>query len=503
MDHFIVSARKYRPSTFVSVIGQASITTTLKNAILRKHLAQAYLFCGPRGVGKTTCARIFAKTINCLNLTADTEPCNECESCKSFNENRSLNIHELDAASNNSVEDIRTLIDKVRIPPQIGRYSVYIIDEVHMLSNAAFNAFLKTLEEPPEHVVFILATTEVHKLPATIVSRTQRHSFKAIPEDQVVKHLKSIAKKEKIEIDDEALKLLARHGNGSFRDSISLLDQLSSQQGKVTAETVELFLGVAPSNQLADLLDAIVSGGTGRVITTIGSLLNSGLTPSGIANQLAVHIRDQIVAGKNMPLVTLLGELLTVHGATNQQLTLETILLRAAVQNTDAATPAVAKAPSAQTISTPQKTAKVSEVKAEQKSEKQKPKASFDKPLPAGFAIQENWAKILATIKAKNNPLYTVLRLAHPSVAEGSLTIAFAFEFHQKRADDAKHKAIIADCLQEATSYSAVVETRLDKSLGSPEPVVIERPSPPTDPAHASVIAGIRDIMGGGEVVNV
>ncbi len=231
MDHFIVSARKYRPSTFVSVIGQASITTTLKNAILRKHLAQAYLFCGPRGVGKTTCARIFAKTINCLNLTADTEPCNECESCKSFNENRSLNIHELDAASNNSVEDIRTLIEKVRIPPQIGRYSVYIIDEVHMLSNAAFNAFLKTLEEPPSHAIFILATTEKHKIIPTILSRCQIFDFNRIRVEDMVRFLDYIAKAEKVSTETDALNIIAQKADGAMRDALSIFDQVVSFSG--------------------------------------------------------------------------------------------------------------------------------------------------------------------------------------------------------------------------------------------------------------------------------
>ena len=214
MESFIVSARKYRPFTFKSVVGQSALTTTLKNAIKGNHLAHAYLFCGPRGVGKTTCARIFAKTINCQNLSDDFEACNECESCKSFNDQRSYNIHELDAASNNSVDDIRSLTDQVRIPPQIGKYSVYIIDEVHMLSQSAFNAFLKTLEEPPAHAIFILATTEKHKIIPTILSRCQIYDFNRISVSDTVQHLKYVASMEHVTIDDNALNIIAQKSYG-------------------------------------------------------------------------------------------------------------------------------------------------------------------------------------------------------------------------------------------------------------------------------------------------
>src|SRR5690554_7200852 len=228
---YIVSARKYRPGTFASVEGQENITTTLKNAIKNEQLAHAYLFCGPRGVGKTTCARIFAKTINCQNIGADYEACNECASCKSFNENKSLNIHELDAASNNSVDDIRLLIDKVRIPPQIGRYSVYIIDEVHMLSSQAFNAFLKTLEEPPKHALFILATTEKHKIIPTILSRCQIFDFNRIGVADIVSHLEYVAKNEGVNAEPEALNVIAQKADGAMRDGLSIFDQIVSFTG--------------------------------------------------------------------------------------------------------------------------------------------------------------------------------------------------------------------------------------------------------------------------------
>ena len=239
MENYIVSARKYRPSTFDTVVGQRALTTTLKNAIANHKLAHAYLFCGPRGVGKTTCARIFAKTINCLHPTSEGEACNECESCKAFNEQRSYNIHELDAASNNSVEDIRSLIEQVRIPPQIGKYKVYIIDEVHMLSTAAFNAFLKTLEEPPQHAIFILATTEKHKILPTILSRCQIYDFSRITVNDTVEHLENVARKEHIEAEPEALNVIAQKADGGMRDALSIFDQVVSfTNGHITYQSV-------------------------------------------------------------------------------------------------------------------------------------------------------------------------------------------------------------------------------------------------------------------------
>ena len=239
MENYIVSARKYRPSTFDTVVGQRALTITLKNAIANHKLAHAYLFCGPRGVGKTTCARIFAKTINCLHPTSEGEACNACESCVAFNEQRSYNIHELDAASNNSVEDIRSLIEQVRIPPQVGKYKVYIIDEVHMLSQAAFNAFLKTLEEPPRHAIFILATTEKHKILPTILSRCQIYDFNRISVNDMVEHLESVASKEHIDAEPEALTVIAQKADGGMRDALSIFDQVASfTNGHITYRSV-------------------------------------------------------------------------------------------------------------------------------------------------------------------------------------------------------------------------------------------------------------------------
>ncbi|MBN2893061.1 MAG: DNA polymerase III subunit gamma/tau [Bacteroidales bacterium] len=296
-ENFIVSARKYRPSDFDSVVGQRSITTTLKNAIKTNQLAHAYLFCGPRGVGKTTCARIFAKTINCQNLTEETEACNECQSCTAFNSNRSMNIHELDAASNNSVEDIRKLIDQVRIPPQIGHYSVYIIDEVHMLSTQAFNAFLKTLEEPPEHAIFILATTEKHKILPTILSRCQIFDFNRIQVLDIVDHLQNIAKKEEIEAEPEALNIIAQKADGGLRDALSFFDQIASFSDKhITYEKVIQSLNVLDYDYYFKLTDSFLTGEYVFSLTIFNDILNNGFDASNFIVGLSEHFRDLLVS---------------------------------------------------------------------------------------------------------------------------------------------------------------------------------------------------------------
>ena len=277
MENYIVSARKYRPATFDTVVGQRALTTTLKNAIANQKLAHAYLFCGPRGVGKTTCARIFAKTINCLHPTADGEACNECESCRAFNEQRSYNIHELDAASNNSVEDIRSLIEQVRIPPQIGKYKVYIIDEVHMLSQAAFNAFLKTLEEPPHHAIFILATTEKHKILPTILSRCQIYDFNRISVNDTVEHLENVARKEHIEAEPEALNVIAQKADGGMRDALSIFDQVVSfTNGHITYQSVIENLNVLDYEYYFKLTDAFLENRVSDCLLTFNEVLKKG-----------------------------------------------------------------------------------------------------------------------------------------------------------------------------------------------------------------------------------
>ncbi len=290
---FIVSARKYRPDTFDTVVGQGSITATLKNAIRTRHLAQAYLFCGPRGIGKTTCARIFAKTINCSNLSDNVEACNACESCESFNQIRSYNIHELDAASNNSVEDIRLLIEKVRIPPQIGNYSVYIIDEVHMLSQSAFNAFLKTLEEPPKHAIFIMATTEKHKILPTILSRCQIFDFGRIKVPDIVAYLEQIAKKEKITFETDALNIIAQKADGAMRDALSIFDQLSSfSEGNITYQKVIENLNVLDYEYYFRLTDNFLNGNVSDSLIVFDEILTRGFDAQNFINGLSRHLRD-------------------------------------------------------------------------------------------------------------------------------------------------------------------------------------------------------------------
>ncbi len=296
MENFIVSARKYRPDNFASVVGQEAITQTLKNAIKNQHIAQAYLFCGPRGVGKTTCARIYAKIINCKNLTSSIEACNECESCLSFNQSRSYNIHELDAASNNSVDDIRNLIDQVRIPPQIGKYSVYIIDEVHMLSQQAFNAFLKTLEEPPKHAVFILATTEKHKIIPTILSRCQIFDFNRIKIDDIVKFLEQIANKEKIKFEPEAFHIIAQKADGAMRDALSIFDQVVSfSENNITYEKVIENLNVLDYEYYFKQVDVFLNNDVAQALLIFDEILDNGFDGNQFINGLSAHLRDLLV----------------------------------------------------------------------------------------------------------------------------------------------------------------------------------------------------------------
>ena len=303
MEQYIVSARKYRPQTFMSVVGQAALTATLKNAIANNHLAHAYLFCGPRGVGKTTCARIFAKTINCLNPTANGEACNECESCKAFNEQRSFNIHELDAASNNSVDDIRNLVDQVRIPPQIGKYSVYIVDEVHMLSAAAFNAFLKTLEEPPAHAIFILATTEKHKIIPTILSRCQIYDFNRITINDTVAHLQYVAKNEGVEAEDMALNVIAQKADGAMRDALSIFDQVVSFCGnKITYQGVISNLNVLDYDYYFRLVDALLQNRVPEALMIFDEVLSKGFEGQHFVGGLSSHLRDLMVSRDEMTL---------------------------------------------------------------------------------------------------------------------------------------------------------------------------------------------------------
>ncbi len=315
MENYIVSARKYRPETFQTVIGQPAITTTLKNAIRTRQLAHAYLFCGPRGIGKTTCARIFAKTINCFHITENTEACNECESCLSFNSSRSYNIHELDGASNNSVDDIRSLIEQVRIPPQIGKYSIYIIDEVHMLSPNAFNAFLKTLEEPPSHAIFILATTEKHKIIPTILSRCQIFDFNRIKMEDIAIHLENIAKAENIEAERAGLDIISQKADGAMRDALSIFDQIVSfSGGKITYQNVIDNLNVLDYDYFFRLTDSILTGNIPAALMIFNEVLDRGFDGHNFINGLSRHFRDLLVCRDEVTI-----QLLEVGAAIREQ----------------------------------------------------------------------------------------------------------------------------------------------------------------------------------------
>lgn len=306
MDNFIVSARKYRPTTFHSVVGQDSITSTLKNAVKTKQVAQAFLFCGPRGVGKTTCARIFAKALNCLNPTGDSEPCNECESCRAFNDSASFNVFELDAASNNSVEDMRSLVEQVHIPPQGAKYKVYIIDEVHMLSGSAFNAFLKTLEEPPAYAKFIMATTEKHKILPTILSRCQVYDFKRINDNDIVKHLQYVSQQEGVTAEEEALRVVATKADGALRDALSIFDQLVSFTGKnVTYQATISNLNVLDVDNYFKVTDYLLSDDASPALLLFDDILAKGFDAQNFVSGLASHFRNLLIA-KNQQTVRLL-----------------------------------------------------------------------------------------------------------------------------------------------------------------------------------------------------
>ena len=297
MEEYIVSARKYRPMTFDSVVGQKALTTTLKNAVKSGKLAHAYLFCGPRGVGKTTCARIFAKAINCMNPTQDGEACGECESCKAFAEQRSYNIFELDAASNNSVEHIKSLMEQTRIPPQVGKYKVFIIDEVHMLSSAAFNAFLKTLEEPPAHVIFILATTEKHKILPTILSRCQIYDFERMTVENTISHLKNVAQKEGITYEEEALAIIAEKADGGMRDALSIFDQAASFcQGNITYAKVIEDLNELDADNYFRMVDLALENKVSDIMVLLNSIIEKGFDGGNLINGLASHVRNVLMA---------------------------------------------------------------------------------------------------------------------------------------------------------------------------------------------------------------
>jgi DNA polymerase-3 subunit gamma/tau len=497
--------RKYRSKTLAEMVGQEHVTDALGNSIKSGRISHAYLFTGPRGTGKTSAARIMAHEINQLP----------------YDESQHLDIIEIDAASNRRIDDIRDLRDKVHIAPTSSKFKVYIIDEVHMLTGESFNALLKTLEEPPEHVVFILATTEVHKLPATIISRTQRFNFRLVDQPKVIGHLKSIAKSEKIDVDDEALALIAAHGEGSFRDSINLLDQLANVNGgKVDAASVERSLGLASRKAIDGLVDTVLSkdfAGTNKQLT---ALEEQGTNTASLIPQLTRHLQD--LAPKHTELYALMDELIEVPRSYNPRLKLRTLLTKFALPVGVIPAP-VNSAPAAPAKEAARPAAKPTPVATA------KPILNVEKPQPAKPRIRadeesqqaqgekiteinaEQWSQVLARTREESVPLFGMLRQGQPDfdAAKQTLTLKFRYALHQKRIDDAKTRKTIANIMLETLGGAPIIQTAIDAAAAAPDIEAVPAPAPqkapapePPKPAADGVAKSVMDMMGGGEVVN-
>ncbi|MBX4190481.1 DNA polymerase III subunit gamma/tau [Candidatus Saccharibacteria bacterium] len=469
--------RNYRPRSFKELLGQDHVTSTLEKALKSGKISHAYLFTGPRGVGKTSAARILAHVANDLPYSDET---------------MHLDIIEIDAASNRRIDEIRDLREKVAIAPVVGKYKVYIIDEVHMLTREAFNALLKTLEEPPAHTIFILATTESHKLPETIISRTQRFEFKPLAGPQMVKHLQAIAKQEKIDITSGALELLAEYGTGSFRDSISYLDQLSSSGERVTEEEVRKVLGLPPKQGINDLISSIQNGDSAGLLNYLQGLKDSGVDASAIAASLAKQLRQLLIKGESQTVfVKLLKQLMEVPGSARPYDYLEICLLEAAahIESKD-----LKKLPESKSL----------EKKVEENHRKPIPKAALkvDKPVSikaVDFDVSM-WPKVVEAAKEKAASIYTALRLADPVYADGALTLRFQFPLHQKKLTLSKNKTLILNLIEELTGQKVSIECTVDKGAfktSSPNiKHLVEEIKPKTDHLHS-----ISSIFGPAEVV--
>jgi DNA polymerase-3 subunit gamma/tau len=481
--------RKHRPKKLSEVVGQEHITQTLSQALKQGRINHAYLFTGPKGVGKTSVARILAHEINNLPYSDD---------------NPHLDIIEIDAASNRRIDEIRDLRDKVYVAPTSAKYKVYIIDEVHMLTREAFNALLKTLEEPPAHVVFILATTDAHKLPETIVSRTQRFTFKPVEKAQVIDHLREIAKQEKITLSDEALKLLAEHGEGSFRDSISLLDQASSQGSKLDAAAVQALLGIPPEEGIEQLLSQVAepSDGLASVAQALQGLYAQGYQAAAIAKQLGLRLRGQLLSNQSAltpaRLTTLLSRLLEVPVSHDPPTFLEIILLEAASAGPGAPSqitspPKEVKVPKAASPESPSQPKKTDDASESVEPPRRK--------LPKSSSINSDiWPEVLSALKRRHNTLYGIVRMAEPTFNDdGTLTLAFAFAFHQKRLNDSKHRQLLAGVIEEISGHVMQIECVVDKTVSStPAAEMHIEQSAPESPGALSTIS---NIFGGGELL--
>jgi DNA polymerase-3 subunit gamma/tau len=499
--------RKYRSKSLDEIIGQEHITETLSTALKTGRISHAYLFTGPRGVGKTSIARILAHEINGLPYTDDSTH---------------MDIIEIDAASNRRIDEIRELRDKVYVAPTSAKYKVYIIDEVHMLTKEAFNALLKTLEEPPAHVVFILATTDMHKLPETIVSRTQHYSFKPAEPTKVVDLLRSIATKEQIAIDDTALAFLAEHGGGSFRDSVSMLDQASNHSYNVTIADVQRLLGIPSTEAVETLLNTIASSGSSAtVMAQLVALYDQGFQAAAIAKQIAGLLRDQLVNNSlALPYETvlrLLTKLLEVPIAYDSARYLEICLLQVQVGTINSRvqqpkiipeTPVTVAAQTApknevktETINETKIDAKVeAKIEAKKAALTEAEQASSKQPMPEPSADDtENWQQILTVLKAKHNTLYGLLRMAQPDFSKkGQLCLTFAFDFHRKRVSDVQNQTKLHDIINEVTGHNLKIECLFDKTATAVAPsIAVVTAAKPT----SASLANISNIFGGGELV--
>lgn len=497
--------RKYRSKALQEIVGQPHITQTIKNALAQGAISHAYLFTGPRGVGKTSIARILAHEVNNLPYTDDSNH---------------LDIIEIDAASNRRIDEIRELRERVRTAPTSAKFKVYIIDEVHMLTKEAFNALLKTLEEPPAHVIFILATTEAHKLPETIISRTQRFTFKPVEKAEVIEHLRYIANQENITISDGALALIAEHGGGSFRDSISLLDQVSGHAAKIELENVQEVLGVAPQYVTDNLLEVMASGSPSELIVALQKSREAGYHASQLASQLARELRQQIVSGETglsyQDTVTLLHKLLSVQSSSDPDAQLEVSMLDSILTKPEH-TPVAAISVSVPYQNAVEQPAGPSPEKKNIKDEKTTIKNTNpvqevnDKSVIETVVSSEEgsslildkdvWNKALNVIKNTHNTLYSVARMATPRISENELTLVFGFAFHQKRLNDAKNKQVIADVLENVlgkpVSINCIVE--VETKTKPAQAAAVE--NPPTTITAPDTLATISNIFGGAEVL--
>lgn len=509
--------RKYRSKKLSEVIGQEHITSTLEHALKTGKISHAYLFTGPRGVGKTSIARILAHEINQLPYTDDSIH---------------LDIIEIDAASNRRIDEIRDLRDKVNIAPTSAKYKVYIIDEVHMLTKEAFNALLKTLEEPPAHVVFILATTEIQKLPETIISRTQRYTFKPVSQDKVVAHLKSIAKEEKIDVTDGALELIAAHGEGSFRDSISLLDQAGGHDGKVDESHIRTLLGIPPVESIKELAAQLRNHDAVAAVTIMEQLCSQGFQPSQIAKHLGAVWRSQLVEDRQAATTdfALLKKLLDVPAAQDPERYLEIVLLEYALAPQTAAaavqpvpqtpTPSqrqiikevpVPKAPAVKEPPVTAKSEQPKEAPKEPQATESVQKAATAKtatPAPTAHFDESVWPEMLAVLKKQYNTLYSIVRIATPVFTSEGLELGFSFAFHKKQVAEAKNKKIISDILKGLTGKTIIIEcTVVKKESPVPNPaaaeLVADQAITPVTPVTTDKqdISSISNIFGGAELL--